>query len=707
MPTTFISTGQSKPGPFSKGTVADNATDVSISTALSWTASENADSYEYRIGTVTGGGSWTPATSPIYPTLVYGDEYFWQVKAINENGETEANDGAEWSFTVEDEPIKDPGMFYKSAPSNTASGIAVNTTLTWGTSQYASYYQYRISTTSGGGTWTTANSGISMSLSNNTTYYWQVRAVGVEGSTPSYANNNTEWSFTTIVAAPAAFNKTAPTNGATNVSKTTTLKWGASSGATSYEYRYSTTSGGGTYRTAASGVAPSLNYSTKYYWQVRAINAGGTTYANASTEWYFTTEAAPPVNILIPANGIIFSESSTAPSGFTSTHITAGKFIVPSTNNTTSGGSNTHTHSITSPVIGSSGAHTHSVSLTTGGAISTGAQCIYNQGGTSNSVSGGHTHTLSAKSSSSGGHTHTLSSLTTGSADNNPPWKSLYAYKAISETSIPAGAIIMWYGSTYTFPAGFSLYTSTNGRYIKAGGNTTGGASTHLHTTPSSADNTVKHSHTFSGTSSTSSQGTGIASSSAKSAGCTTHSHAIADTLPSTLGAHSHAANDLGSSSSLVTSTEVFFIKNNSSATVPKGAMILLGTTTVPSGWTILSSTYQGGLLKGYDLTSVSKSSPTKTTVVAHTHSKPTELNSKAFTHSHSYVGNEDAVDHDGSNACYGGTTCGYASSNHWHSTISKTISYTTAHTHTLTFTLGTATMTPAYQTAVMIVRTT
>ena len=44
---------------------------------------------------------------------------------------------------------------------------------------------------------------------------------------------------------------------------------------------------------------------TTYYWQVRAVNAGGTTYANTSDWWSFTTITLPPTgcNKLTPANG--------------------------------------------------------------------------------------------------------------------------------------------------------------------------------------------------------------------------------------------------------------------------------------------------------------------------------------------------------------------------------------------------------------------
>jgi hypothetical protein len=99
---------------------------------------------------------------------------------------------------------------------------------------------------------------------------------------------------------PGAFNKTSPANRATNVSTNPTLTWGASNGATSYEYCYDTTndnacsgwtSNGNNTSVALNG----LSMKTSYYWQVRAVNSAGSTYANGSATvfWKFTTGYIP------------------------------------------------------------------------------------------------------------------------------------------------------------------------------------------------------------------------------------------------------------------------------------------------------------------------------------------------------------------------------------------------------------------------------
>jgi len=99
---------------------------------------------------------------------------------------------------------------------------------------------------------------------------------------------------------PGAFSKSSPVNAATNRPIKLTLKWGTSSRATSYEYCIDTSNDSvcdtgwvstGTAKVVSlSGL---LNRNT-YYWQVRAKNAAGTTYANGGGWWSFTTLRLTP-----------------------------------------------------------------------------------------------------------------------------------------------------------------------------------------------------------------------------------------------------------------------------------------------------------------------------------------------------------------------------------------------------------------------------
>ncbi len=189
-----------------------------------------------------------------------------------------------------------PGAFSKTSPADAATSVVTSPTLSWGTSSNAVSYEYCYATSASCITWTSVGSATSIALvglNPSTTYYWQVRAVNPAGN--AEANTATWWSFTTLPPPPGAFSKASPADGAVSISASPTLTWLASSGATSYEYCYDTSNNSicdGTWVTTGTNLSVALaglNTGRVYYWQVRAVNAGGTTYANAGTMWAFTT----------------------------------------------------------------------------------------------------------------------------------------------------------------------------------------------------------------------------------------------------------------------------------------------------------------------------------------------------------------------------------------------------------------------------------
>jgi hypothetical protein len=196
-----------------------------------------------------------------------------------------------------------PGAFGKISP---ASGTTTTTspTLSWSSSGGATSYEYCINTANVCNTWIPNGTSTSVALSGlseGTTYYWQVRAK--KDSQITYANGSETalWSFTTMTTPPGAFNKSTPANAATGISTSPTLSWGTSTGATSYEYCYDTTNdnfctGWTSTGTVTSVALSGLSEGTTYYWQVRAKNTGGTTYANGSETayWSFTTVSSHP-----------------------------------------------------------------------------------------------------------------------------------------------------------------------------------------------------------------------------------------------------------------------------------------------------------------------------------------------------------------------------------------------------------------------------
>ena len=105
------------------------------------------------------------------------------------------------------------------------------------------------------------------------------------GSSAASANDVT---LTVSSSSPAAPTLSSPSNGATGVSPTPTLRWNASAGATSYDLHFGTSSTPPFLinTTETSYSVSTLTVGTTYYWQVVARNSVGT--AN-SPIWSFTT----------------------------------------------------------------------------------------------------------------------------------------------------------------------------------------------------------------------------------------------------------------------------------------------------------------------------------------------------------------------------------------------------------------------------------
>ena len=128
-----------------------------------------------------------------------------------------------------------PGGFDKVAPGNGATGLPANPSLSWGTSDGASSYEYCLDTTNNdecdSGTWVPAGVSTNVSLSNllpSFTYYWQARARNLVDTT----DGGPWWSFTRngIPAVPV----TVSPNGTIFIDDQPAFVWDESSGASSY-----------------------------------------------------------------------------------------------------------------------------------------------------------------------------------------------------------------------------------------------------------------------------------------------------------------------------------------------------------------------------------------------------------------------------------------------------------------------------------------
>jgi hypothetical protein len=120
LPLVLRNFGRIPPGDFNKSTPADGVTGQPANPTLSWGASSNATSYEYCIDTSNNNAcdtAWTStaaSTSAGLSGLTPATSYYWQVRANNASGTTNANGGNWWSFTTAGSPTGPTAGFWES-----------------------------------------------------------------------------------------------------------------------------------------------------------------------------------------------------------------------------------------------------------------------------------------------------------------------------------------------------------------------------------------------------------------------------------------------------------------------------------------------------------------------------------------------------------------------------------------------------------------
>jgi hypothetical protein len=125
-----------------------------------------------------------------------------------------------------------------------------------------------------------------------TPFWWRVRANSNAGTSPW----SVAWKFTTAPLPPPAPLQTAPDNGATELTIPVTFQWTPAQTATSYTVQVDTDSSFSNpvfERRSTSGTSAqvtTLSTGTRYYWRVRAENAGGA--SSWTTAWSFRTKGS-------------------------------------------------------------------------------------------------------------------------------------------------------------------------------------------------------------------------------------------------------------------------------------------------------------------------------------------------------------------------------------------------------------------------------
>jgi hypothetical protein len=240
--------------------------------------------------------------------LNFKTTYFWQARAVNANGTTYASAGEAdyWSFTTQS-PIWLLGVWTADGSWNKKSSFKPGEAIQWVIEvQNAS----------------TANLDLGLTYdvrdpADVQVVSWKgsmlaepgITYIGLEGTAPEQPtgvytfNGSVEYqggvstaSTTYIVSPvdpPGVFYKLSPADGLTVLDTSLSLDWSDSLNAASYEFCIDTTDDGACANWTSTGTAStasleSLAPGITYYWQVRALNEGGTRYANDSESAYWS-----------------------------------------------------------------------------------------------------------------------------------------------------------------------------------------------------------------------------------------------------------------------------------------------------------------------------------------------------------------------------------------------------------------------------------
>jgi hypothetical protein len=207
---------------------------------------------------------------------------FWQI----DNVQLEVYGG-------EPQPGDPPGQASAPIPSNGASGLGIESNLSWSAGTDATSHDVYFGTNSSlnGGAFKGSQGGTGYdpgTLDYGTTYYWRIDEVNSDGTTTGVV-----WSFATEAAPvlPGVAANPNPSDGASGVSTSAVLDWTEGADTDSHDVYFGTSPSpafqgnqGGT------GYDPgTLANSTTYYWRIDEVNANGT---STGTVWSFTTAAA-------------------------------------------------------------------------------------------------------------------------------------------------------------------------------------------------------------------------------------------------------------------------------------------------------------------------------------------------------------------------------------------------------------------------------
>jgi hypothetical protein len=265
---------------------ANNAVNQPVPIILKWNRAQGATTYRLQVATnqtFTSGivldDSVLTDTSLTDSGLALSTGYYWRVNAKNTTG-TSGWSGSRMFTTIG----QSPAQVALVSPANNSINQPVSLLLVWNSTQGAATYRVQVDTNQTFATGIafddsalTDTSTTVSGLANSTNYYWRVDAKNVAGTGVWSATRM----FTTIIQAPSQVILLAPADRAIFDTNVVNLLWQTSQPAVTTYWAENALDSSFASKTVDStltdtaATVTNLLYGQKYWWRVRAMNAGG------------------------------------------------------------------------------------------------------------------------------------------------------------------------------------------------------------------------------------------------------------------------------------------------------------------------------------------------------------------------------------------------------------------------------------------------